>query len=88
MKKALLMTLFIMTAIVLGGLVGDAVSGIETLKWLGYSKTFSFQPGTFINFDIFSLTFGIVLKANVAQLILAFVGIFAYYKLAPKLITK
>lgn len=87
MKKTLLMMLFIITAIVMGALLGDAVVGIEALEWLGYSKSFSFQPGTFINIDVLSLTFGITFKANVAQLIFTFIGIYAYYKLAPKLIT-
>ncbi len=88
MKKVLLMLLFIVTAIVAGALIGNAVGGIEALAWLGYSKSFSFQPGTFIDFDVFSLTFGITFRVNVAQLILMFIGIFAYIKLAPKLISK
>lgn len=87
MKKTLLMSLFVITAIVLGALIGDSVTGIGSLQWLGYSKSFSFQPGTFINLEVFSLTFGITFTVNVAQLILLFIGIFAYYKLAPKLIT-
>lgn len=88
MKKILLMIVLMIAAIVLGGLLGDAVSGVDALKWLAYSKAFSFQPGTFINIDVFSMTFGVAFKANVAQLILIFAGIFTYYKLAPKLISK
>lgn len=87
MKKVLLMSVLVIAAIVLGGLIGEASAGNDVLNWLAYSKTFSFQPGTFINIDVFSMTFGITFKANVAQLILVFVGIFAYYKLAPKLIS-
>lgn len=85
MKKVLLMSVLVIAAIVLGGLIGEVSSGNDVLNWLAYSKTFSFQPGTFINIDVFSMTFGVTFKANVAQLILVFVGIFAYYKLAPKL---
>lgn len=86
MKKFLLISVFMIAAIVFGGLIGDACTGAEALDWLAYSKDFSFQPGTFINIDVFSLTFGVTFRVNVAQLILIFVGIFAYYKLAPKLI--
>lgn len=88
MKKTLLMSLFVITAIVLGALLGEAVEGVKYLDWLSYSKDFSFHPGTFINLEVFSLTFGISFKANVAQLLLIFVGIFAYSKLAPKIISK
>lgn len=85
MKKGLLMSLFIITAIVLGALIGNACAGVEALDWLAYSKSFSFQPGTF-DIDVFFLNFGIGFTMNVAQLILIFVGIFAYQKLAPKII--
>lgn len=87
MKKVLLMTVLMIAAIVLGGLIGEACAGREFLDWLSYSKSFSFQPGTFIDIDVFSLTFGITFKANVAQLLLVIAGIFTYYKAAPKLIT-
>ena len=87
MKKALLMSLFIITAIVLGALIGNACASVDFLDWLAYSKSFSFQPGTF-DIDVFSLTFGLHFKMNVAQLILIFIGIFSYTKLAPKLISK
>lgn len=88
MKKVLLMSVLMISAIVIGGLLGDVCAGASGLSWLAYSKTFSFQPNTFVDIDVFSLTFGVTFKANVAQLILIFIGIFAYYKIAPKLITK
>lgn len=88
MKKILLMSVLMIAAIVVGGLIGDVTAGVSGLQWLAYSKSFAFQPNTFIDVDIFSLTFGVTFKANVAQLILIFVGLFAYYKIAPKLITK
>ncbi|MCI6560220.1 MAG: DUF4321 domain-containing protein [Ruminococcus sp.] len=87
MKKVLLMSVMIITAIVVGALLGDACAGVGFLNWLSYSKCFSFQPGT-IDINVFSLTFGISFEANVAQLLLVFAGIFAYYKIAPKIITK
>lgn len=86
MKKTLLMALFIITAIVLGGLVGGAVNGVEYLDWLAYSKNFAFEPGRFLDLSVLSLTFGITFTANVAQLIFTLIALFAYYKLAPKLI--
>ncbi len=88
MKKVLLMSVFMITAIVVGGLVGESCANIEALDWLAYSQSFSFQPGTFIDISVLAMTFGISFKVNIAQLLLAIIGIFAYYKIAPKLITK
>ena len=88
MKKFLLISVLMIAAIVIGGLIGDVTAGVSGLQWLAYSKSFAFQPNTFLDIDILSLTFGITFKANVAQIILIFVGLFTYYKIAPKLITK
>ncbi len=84
MKKSLYMIVLIAAAVVLGSLIGNVVFG--SLKWLGYSRVFSFEPGTFINIDVLKLTFGITVQFNVAQIILVLVAIFVYYKTAPKLI--
>ena len=87
MNKVRLMSVMIITAIVVDALLGDRCTGEGLLNWISYSKCFSFQPGT-IDINVFSLTFGISFEANVAQLLLVFAGIFAYYKIAPKIITK
>lgn len=87
MKKTLLMLFFIVSAIILGSLLGDAVHGTEALGWLAHDMSFSFQPGTFLNFNVLSLTFGITVSINVAQIILIGIGLYAFYKIAPKLIT-
>lgn len=85
MKKVLYMSFLIIAAVLLGGLVGNAVSGASALNWLGFYKTFSFEPGTFINLDVLRLTFGITFSANVAQVLLIGVAILVYYKTAPKM---
>lgn len=87
MKKVLLMGVLMIAAIVLGSLLGNACADAAALSWLAYSVHFAFEPGTFINFEVLTLTFGISFTANVAQLILILVGIFMYIKLVPKLIT-
>ena len=77
MKKTLYMLLLIITAIVSGSLIGKAAKG--SLKWLGYSKTFSFlRDGNIIDTEVFKLNFGFCIL----------VAIFVYYKSASKLFTK
>lgn len=84
MKKSLYMIVLIAAAVVLGSLIGNVALG--SLGWLGYSRTFSFEPGTFIDIDVLRLTFGITVTFNVAQILLVLVAILVYYKTAPKLI--
>lgn len=80
------MSILIITAIVLGGLLGDACAGTEYFNWLSYGKTFSFQTGT-IDIVILSLNLGFSFSLNIAQLILIIAALFAFYKVAPRLIT-
>lgn len=87
MKKTLYMIVLIVSAIVGGSLIGSAAQNAGSLKWLGYSKSFDFQPGTFINTEVLQLSFGFYISFNIAQILLVLVAIFVYYKTAPKLIT-
>ena len=49
MKQAIYMFFLSVCAVTLGGLLGNMVGTTEGLSWLGYSKTFAFEPGTFLN---------------------------------------
>lgn len=84
MKKTLYMMLLAITAIICGGLIGKAAKG--SMKWLGYSKTFSFmRGGNIIDTEVFKINFGIYISANVAQILCLLLAIFVYYKSASKL---
>ena len=85
MKKALYMTLLLAAACLLGGLIGGAAKGYWS--FLGTMSGFEFEPGNFLRTDFFSLTFGISLSLNLAQIALMLVAIFVFYKTAPKFIT-
>jgi hypothetical protein len=85
MKKTLYMILLILSAIFLGDVIGGQSYG--SMKWLGYSKTIKFDPGTFIDTDSFKLTFGFFICFNVCQVLLVLLAVGIYYKTAPKLIS-
>lgn len=88
MKYALYMFFLALCAIILGGMLGNMVIAIDGLSWLGYSKTFAFEPGTFLNLDVIKLTFGLTITINIAQIFLLVASIIVYYKTAPKIFTK
>ena len=81
--KKFYFVILILAAITLGGFIGSIADG--SLWWLGYVTRFSFEPGRFIDIQIIALTFGITVNISIAQIIMIFVAIFAYYKTAPKL---
>ena len=87
MKKALYMSFLTISAIVLGGFFGGLVGNTPGLSWLNYSKTFAFEPGTFLDIEVFRLTFGVSLTVSIAQILLIIIAIIVYYNTAPKLFT-
>lgn len=78
MKKTLYFLLLFICALVIGGIIGSVASG--SFAWLGLSRGFDFNPGTFINTEAFSLTFGISLHVSVAQVIFILIAIGTYIK--------
>lgn len=85
MNKVIYMTFLAISAVVLGGFFGGIIDSTPGLSWLAYSKTFAFEPGTFLDFDILRLTFGISFSINIAQILLIIIAIVIYYNTAPKL---
>ncbi|MCM1132753.1 MAG: DUF4321 domain-containing protein [Ruminococcus flavefaciens] len=88
MKYAVYMSFLTVAALVMGSMLGNKAVGTPGFSWLGYSKTFAFEPGTFLDLDVIRLTFGISITISVAQILLIIVAIIVYYKTAPKLFAK
>lgn len=88
MKNGIYMFFLAVCGIILGGLLGDVVAGTEGLRWLAYSGTFAFEPGTFLNLNVLRLTFGVTFTINVAQILFLVTAIIIYYKTSAKICGK
>ena len=88
MKNTIYLLFLSVSAIILGGLLGEGVAGMEGLKWLSYSGTFAFEPGTFLNLNVMKLTFGVTFTINVAQILFLIAAMLIYYKTASKIFGK
>jgi len=84
MKKTLYLLLLLICGLVVGGFLANEASG--AFAWLGWSGGFNFNPGTFIDTDVISLTFGFSMNISIAQVIGVIAAITAYIKTAPKVI--
>ena len=71
----------IITAAVLGGLLGNLCDGVYGLSWLAYSKAIGLDATT-LNLSVFDLTFGIHVQMNVAQIILLALALVVSPKIA------
>lgn len=81
-KNSLTFILFLMTGIVLGGLLGEASQGIPYLSFLNYSKSFGISPDRpfILDFWIIKMVLGIEFRLSVAAIIGIISSVYIYKK--------
>lgn len=79
LKKVLIYLGVFIVALVVGGIVGDLLTDIPALGWMGYRPPIHLDTHSW-NWFIADVTLGIKTKFNILQLILVIVSIFV----APK----
>ena len=73
-----LLLIFILSGIVVGGLLGELAMQVSWLWWLGYGQEFGTSAPFILDLDILKLTFGITVKINVASIIGLLLAVFVY----------
>lgn len=79
-KSVWILIVFILSGLVIGGLLGQLASGVEFLWWLSYGQEFGLTSPLVLDLSIIKLTFGLQLKINIASIIGVAIAIFIYRK--------
>ncbi len=79
-KNIWILILFILSGLVIGGLLGELASKVDFLWWLGYGESFGLTAPLELDLSIIKVTFGIVFKINIASIIGMALAIFIYRK--------
>ena len=79
-KNIWILILFILSGLVVGGLLGELAKNIDWLWWLGFGKDFGLENPLVLNLSIISITFGLMLKINIASIIGMAIAMFIYKK--------
>ena len=79
-KNIWILLLFILSGLVVGGLLGELASKIDFLWWLGYGESFGLTSPLELDLNIIKVTFGLVFKINIASIIGIALAIFIYRK--------
>lgn len=79
-KNIWILIVFILSGLVIGGLLGQLASGVEFLWWLAYGQEFGLTSPLVLDLSIIKITFGLQLKINIASIIGVAVAIFIYRK--------
>lgn len=80
-KNIWILMVFILSGLVIGGLLGRLASNVPSLWWLSYEQQFGLQTPLVLDLSIIQLTFGLIFKINVASIIGMLLAIFIYRKI-------
>ena len=80
-KNIWILILFILSGIVVGGLLGDLASNVSFLNWLSYGEQFGLTNPVELDLSVVKLTLGIMFKINIASIVGIVLAIFIYKKI-------
>lgn len=80
-KNVWILILFILCGIVVGGLLGELASNVDSLWWLSYGEEFGISEPITLDLIVVTLSFGLMLKINIASIIGMILAIFIYKKI-------
>ena len=80
-KNIWILLLFILSGIVVGGLLGNLAWHVDFLSWLAYGEEFGLSTPIELDLNVVKLTFGLMFKINIASIIGIVLAIFIYKKI-------
>ncbi len=79
-KNFWILLVFLLSGLVIGGLIGELTSKIDALWWLSYGQTFGLTQPVPLDLQVIKLTFGISFKINISSILGMILAIFIYKK--------
>ena len=79
-KNIWILLLFILSGLVVGGLLGDIAGNVNFLSWMGYGESFGLTSPLELDLSIIKLTFAVTFKINIASVIGLVLAVFIYKK--------
>lgn len=79
-KNVWILIIFILSGLVIGGLIGELAGKIDFLWWLSYGQNFGLSNPIQLDLNIVQITFALMFKINIASIIGMLVAIVIYRK--------
>ena len=80
-KNIWILLIFILSGLVVGGLLGELASRVNWLWWLSYSQSFGLQNPITLDLSVLSITFAMMFKISISSIIGMVLAIFIYKKI-------
>lgn len=79
-KNIWILLIFILSGLVIGGLLGELASRVDWLWWLSFGQQFGLESPLVLDLNIVKITFALMFKINIASIIGMGIAIFIYRK--------
>ena len=79
-KNIWILLVFLLSGLVIGGLLGELAARIDWLWWLSYGQNFGLSNPIELDLSVITITFGLMFKINIASIIGMAIAIFIYRK--------
>lgn len=79
-KNIWVFLVFILSGLVIGGLLGKFAAEIPWLWWLSYGQEFGLTSPLVLDLNVLKITFGLMVNINVASIIGMVLAVFIYRK--------
>ena len=80
-KNIWILLIFILSGLVVGGLLGELASRVDWLWWLSYSQIFGLQTPITLDLNIMQITFALMFKISISSIIGLVLAVFIYKKI-------
>lgn len=79
-KNFWILLIFLLSGLVIGGLLGELASKVDMLWWLAYGKSFGLAEPLKLDLSVLQITFSLMIRINIASIIGMALAIFIYRK--------
>jgi len=80
-KNIWIFLIFLLSGLVVGGLLGDIANNVDFLSWLSYGESFGLAEPIKLDLSVLKITFGLMFNINVASIIGMALAVFIYQKI-------
>lgn len=80
-KNFWILLIFLLSGLVIGGLLGELANRIDWLWWLSYGESFGLSTPITLDLSVLKITFSCMIKINVASIIGMILAIIWYRKI-------
>ena len=79
-KSFWILLIFLLSGLVIGGLLGEVAGEVAWLEWLAFGQEFGLESPVVLNLNILKITFALTVKISIASIIGMAIAIFLYRK--------